>query len=209
MSRPSRYPHVSHGWARPPWPAAESACGHGRSSAGPRKVWTGAARFITREGPGGGWHAPHPSAAHPGIDGGLAHRSAPKAGIAHARFRVVRAPSGRRACPGLSGPTASHPFPPGSTRACPVSLRPWNSTRAVGACAHACVFTQSYPSLCDPVDCSPPGSSVRAILRQEHGSGLPSSRALPTQGRAPVPALQAATSPGAPSPSAGPRHPLH
>ena len=28
-----------------------------------------------------------------------------------------------------------------------------------------CSVTQSCPTLCDPVDCSPPGSSVREILQ--------------------------------------------
>ena len=32
---------------------------------------------------------------------------------------------------------------------------------------------QSCPTLCDPVDCSPPGSPVRGILQQEHWSVLP------------------------------------
>ena len=35
--------------------------------------------------------------------------------------------------------------------------------------AHA----QSHPTLCDPMDCSPPGSSVHGILQQEYWSGLP------------------------------------
>ena len=35
------------------------------------------------------------------------------------------------------------------------------------------VYTQSCLSLCDPVDCSPPGSSVHGILQQECWSGLP------------------------------------
>ena len=29
------------------------------------------------------------------------------------------------------------------------------------------------PGICDPVDCSPPGSSVLGILQQEYWSGLP------------------------------------
>ena len=33
--------------------------------------------------------------------------------------------------------------------------------RGAGACAHA----QSCPTLCDPMDCSPPGSSVHGILQ--------------------------------------------
>ena len=41
-----------------------------------------------------------------------------------------------------------------------------NSPRAV-----LCLGTRLCPALCDPTDCSPPGSSVRGILRQEHWSG--------------------------------------
>ena len=33
--------------------------------------------------------------------------------------------------------------------------------------------TQSCPTLCGPMDCSPPGSSVHGIFRQEYWSGLP------------------------------------
>ena len=37
-----------------------------------------------------------------------------------------------------------------------------------------CVCAQSMPhGLCDPMDCSPPGSSVQGISRQEYWSGLP------------------------------------
>ena len=32
---------------------------------------------------------------------------------------------------------------------------------------------QSRPTLCDPMDCSPPGSSVHGISSQEHWNGLP------------------------------------
>ena len=32
-------------------------------------------------------------------------------------------------------------------------------------CPVLCLVTQSYPTLCDPVDCSPPGSSVHGILQ--------------------------------------------
>ena len=52
---------------------------------------------------------------------------------------------------------------------------------------------QSCPTLCDPVDCSPPGSSVQGIL-QEYWSGLPfpSPEDLPDPGIEPgSPALQA------------------
>ena len=52
---------------------------------------------------------------------------------------------------------------------------------------------QSCPTLCDPVDCSPPGSSVHGILQQEFWSRLPfpSPRDLPDPGIEPrSPALQ-------------------
>ena len=45
---------------------------------------------------------------------------------------------------------------------------------------HACMLSpQSCPTVCDPVDCSPPGSSVHGrnsgFSRQEYWSGLPFS----------------------------------
>ena len=36
-----------------------------------------------------------------------------------------------------------------------------------------CLVTQLCPTLCDPMDCSPPGSSVNGVSRQEHYNGLP------------------------------------
>ena len=36
-----------------------------------------------------------------------------------------------------------------------------------------CLVTQSYPTLCDPMDCSLPDFSVHRISRQEYWSGLP------------------------------------
>ena len=32
-------------------------------------------------------------------------------------------------------------------------------------CMHACSVAQSCPTLCNPMDCSPPGSSVPGILQ--------------------------------------------
>ena len=45
-----------------------------------------------------------------------------------------------------------------------------------------CSVTQSYLHLCNPMDCSPPGSSVHGVFRQEYWSGLPfpSPRLFPT-----------------------------
>ena len=34
-----------------------------------------------------------------------------------------------------------------------------------GVCVCVCEVAQSCPTLCDPVDCSPPGSSVHGILQ--------------------------------------------
>ena len=39
--------------------------------------------------------------------------------------------------------------------------------------AAAAKSLQSCPTLCDPIDGSPPGSSIPGILQQEHWSGLP------------------------------------
>ena len=51
----------------------------------------------------------------------------------------------------------------------------------------ACSFTQSRPTLFHPMDCSPPGSSVHGISRQEYWSGLP----FPTLGDYPDPGIKA------------------
>ena len=57
--------------------------------------------------------------------------------------------------------------------------------------------TQSCPTLCEPMDCSPPGFSVHGFPRQEYWRGLPCPPRgdLPTPGMEPMspvsPALQA------------------
>ena len=38
---------------------------------------------------------------------------------------------------------------------------------------HCCCWVASVPTLCDPMDCSPPGSRSLGFSRQEHWSGLP------------------------------------
>ena len=42
-----------------------------------------------------------------------------------------------------------------------------------GAAAAAAKSLQSCPTLCDPIDGSPPGSPSLGFSRQEHWSGLP------------------------------------
>ena len=49
-----------------------------------------------------------------------------------------------------------------------------------------CSVFQLCLTLCDPTDCSPPGSSVRGIFQQEHWSGLP----LPPPGDLPDPGIK-------------------
>ena len=58
---------------------------------------------------------------------------------------------------------------------------------------------QSCQTLCDPVDCSPPGSSVHGILQAEYCSGLPSPppRDLPHPGMKPESLLSTCTGGGA------------
>ena len=54
---------------------------------------------------------------------------------------------------------------------------------------HARPVTQSCPTLCDPMNCSSPGSSVHGILQQEYWSGLPS----PLPGDLPDPGIKPAS----------------
>ena len=46
--------------------------------------------------------------------------------------------------------------------------------------------TQSCPTLCDPMDYSPPQSSVHGLFRQENWSGLP----FPSPGDLPDPGIE-------------------
>ena len=50
---------------------------------------------------------------------------------------------------------------------------------------HAHLIAQLYPTLCDSMDCSPPGSSVRVFSRQEYWRGLP----FPMPGDLPNPGI--------------------
>ena len=51
--------------------------------------------------------------------------------------------------------------------------------------------TQSCPTLCDPMDCGPPGSSPMGFSKQEYWSGLP----FPSPGDLPDPGI----GPGSPT----------
>ena len=88
---------------------------------------------------------------------------------------------------------------PGTRQGCGLSGHTW--THWIGSSGSEAqqgppqsVSRQSYPTLFDPVDCSPLGCSVHGILQQEHRSGLPfpSLKDLPDPGIQPrSPALQA------------------
>ena len=62
-----------------------------------------------------------------------------------------------------------------------------NGFNILRACVHA-KSLQSSPTLCDPMDGSPPGSSVHGSSRQEYWSGLlcPLPRCLPNPGIEPA-----------------------
>ena len=53
----------------------------------------------------------------------------------------------------------------------------WDSLmKCRNICAVFCLVVQLCPTLCDPMDCSPPGSSVHGVFsRQEYWSGWPCS----------------------------------
>ena len=51
-------------------------------------------------------------------------------------------------------------------------MGPEAQTKATGWAA-AAAAAKSLPTLCDPIDGSPPGSAIPGFSRQEHWSGLP------------------------------------
>ena len=54
-----------------------------------------------------------------------------------------------------------------------------NQLPAVAAAAAAAKSLQSYLTLCDPIDSSPPGSPSLGFSRHEHWSGLPFPSPMP------------------------------
>ena len=53
-------------------------------------------------------------------------------------------------------------------------------------CLCACLVPQSYPTLCDPMDCSPPGSSIHEIFQARILEWVP----FPTPGDLPDPGIK-------------------
>ena len=64
-----------------------------------------------------------------------------------------------------------------------------SSERLLSEGTDVCVLTQSCVILCDPIDCSPPGSSVHGILQAGilEGAAVSFSRDLPAPGIEPAP----------------------
>ena len=54
---------------------------------------------------------------------------------------------------------------------------------------YVCVCAQLCPTLCDPMNCSPPGISAQGFSRQEYWSGLP----FPPPGAFSHPSIEAAS----------------
>ena len=51
------------------------------------------------------------------------------------------------------------------------------------------MHAQLYPTLCDPMECSPPGSLLMGLSRQEYWSGL----SFPPPGNLPDPGIEPAS----------------
>ena len=64
-------------------------------------------------------------------------------------------------------------------------------------CVHGCQVVQWCPTLCNPMDCSPPGSSAMGFSRQEYWSGLswPFPGDLPGSGIKPASLMSPALAP--------------
>ena len=61
----------------------------------------------------------------------------------------------------------------------PPPLKTWQSTiPQAKCCVCVCVYAQLHLTLCNPMNCSLPGSSIHGISRQKYWSGLP----FPTPG---------------------------
>ena len=80
--------------------------------------------------------------------------------------------------------------------------RDWRrATEAKGKLSESVLIAQSCTTVCNPVDCSPPGCSVNGFSRQEYWHGLPwpSPGDFPNPGIKPVsPVLQADSLPLSP-----------
>ena len=65
----------------------------------------------------------------------------------------------------------------------------WHSLSCFGVCMRTCAVFRSCLTLCDPMDCSAPGSSVHGFPRQEYWSRVP----FPPPGDLPDPGIEPAS----------------
>ena len=88
-------------------------------------------------------------------------------------------------------PNSVQGFPALKTQFLAESLGPWMKTFLSALwCCCSCLFTQSRPTLCNPMDCSLPGSSVHGISQARSGKPFPSPGDLSHPGIKPAsPAL--------------------
>ena len=76
-----------------------------------------------------------------------------------------------------------HPLQLESPHSCPSRVDPMYDVCVWSESVSPC---QSCPTLCDPMDCGPPGTSVHRIPRQEYWSRLP----FPSPGNLPEPGIE-------------------
>ena len=69
---------------------------------------------------------------------------------------------------------------------CPQYIFMHNKIHNVTQDMHMCVCVQSRPTLCDPMDCSPPRSLSMGLSMQEYESGVP----VPSPGDLPDPGIK-------------------
>ena len=100
-----------------------------------------------------------------------------------AKFKFLKCPLTSTLCTlsslhaSLSSPTQQHQCSQGRPLPDASSQLWWESDvqdkPSVLVCVCVCVHIQSCLTLCDPIDCSPPGSSFHGILQARYCSGLP------------------------------------
>ena len=84
------------------------------------------------------------------------HRGGPQ------KWTHICAHAGQRARHGL---ISGHLLPNNPLKQKASSICPWEYSRIAFYHTVLCVYAQSCPTLCDPLDCSPPGSFVHGILQ--------------------------------------------
>ena len=126
----------------------------------------------------------------------VAHQAPLSTGFSRQEYwNGLLCPPGKLPDPGIKSTSSSLPLaPPGKPQRCNIFTYKfvvfYMCSKLLGTacmCVYVCVLvTQSYPTFCGPLDCSPPGSSVMGFSRQEHWSELP----FPSPGDHPNPGTE-------------------